>query len=335
MRALRLLLPTLLAACGGDARPSIFTADVVVALDAAVTPDTAAAPDAVNAPDASVDASAPTDSPLVRDAPWTCGSYVQTEAMASLASPELAEVSGVVESRRAPGVFFVHNDSGDSARFFAVDLGGALRAEYRVTNARAVDWEDIALGPCAAGTCVYLGDIGDNDRVRTEYTVYRVAEPVVPATAPSGPIDVTAEAITWRYPDGAHNAETLIADPTSGELYVVTKVDSGAVTVYRVSKGTAVRVGEMQLPANAGQLTGGDARPDGRALLLRTYARVLLYQRPEGAPFAALFAAQPETVASRIEPQGESVAWRLDGRGYVTISEGRNVRINVFACDGM
>jgi hypothetical protein len=315
------LLGALALGCGGDARP-------------AVLPNTDASADATA--EASVDApSAPQDVPAPTDAPAAvCAEFALTDEGGSLRAPQLNEVSGIVESARRPGTFFVHNDSGDTARFFAVDLSGALRAEYRLADARAVDWEDIARGPCAAGTCLYLADIGDNNRTRTEYTVYRVPEPDVPDAAPASvtPVELRAEAITFRYPDGAHNAETLVADPADGALYVITKVDAGPVAVYRVGAGTATRVAEMTLPAGAGQLTGGDAHPGGRALLLRTYARVLLYERPAEAPFASLFAATPRAVAVRLEPQGEAVAWRLDGRGYVTVSEGVGVRINAFRC---
>jgi hypothetical protein len=129
--------------------------------------------------------------------------------------------------------------------------------------------------------------------------------------------------------------QITVGDPATGDLYVITKVDAGRVTVYRAPRennGVAERVTDMDLPAGAGQLTGGDVRGDGREMLLRTYARVLRYERPEGAPFTALFAATPVTAAVRLEPQGESVGYTADDHGYVTLSEGARVRINVFRC---
>jgi hypothetical protein len=301
-------------------------------LDAAVT-DTPVLPDAPAVPDVP----AVTDTPVLPDAGASCAEYALTDEGGSLMNPAINETSGVVTSRRHPGVLYVHNDSGDSPRFFAVNLAGQSLAEYRLDGARAVDWEDVAQIPCGATRCIVFGDIGDNDRVRPEVTLYRVEEPEVPMSPPATvmPATVPFTALTFRYPDGAHNAETLVGDPATGEIYVITKVDAGRVTVYRAPRennGVAERVTDMDLPAGAGQLTGGDVRGDGREMLLRTYARVLRYERPEGAPFTALFAATPTTAAVRLEPQGESVGYTAGDDGYLTISEGARVRINVFRC---
>jgi hypothetical protein len=255
-----------------------------------------------------------------------------------ITSSALSEVSGVVESRRTPGVVFAHNDSGDSARFFALGAGGHKVGEYHLRGATAVDWEDLAIGPCDAGSCVFLGDIGDNDRVRGELVIYRVAEPL-PA---DGDVDVPWAALPFRYPDGRHDAETLIAHPVTGDLYLVTKEATGPIGVFVLraphtpgAVRTAERVASLNLPADGGQLvTGGDLHPCADRLLLRTYIKLYEYQRPAGAPLEALFTAPPRVVAFLPERQGEAVGWRVDGRGYVTISEGSNAPIRSFVCAG-
>jgi len=74
------------------------------------------------------------------------------------------EASGIAASRKNPGVLWVHNDSGDSARLYAVNLEGKLVAVCRIKGARARDWEDIAVGPGPGPRqdYLYIGDIGDN-----------------------------------------------------------------------------------------------------------------------------------------------------------------------------
>jgi len=285
-------------------------------------------PDALRAP-----------APDVPAACGACAEFVGVPDPVTVHPDALDEVSGVVESRRAPGVLFMHNDSGDGARFFAIGADGYKVGEYHLRGATAVDWEDIAIGPCPAGRCVYLGDIGDNNTVRAEPVIYRVAEP---ATTGDADVDVPWDALPFRYPDGIHNAETLLAHPTTGDLYVVTKVETGPSGVYVLraphppgATRTAERVATLNLPAAGGQLvTGGDLHPCGDRLLLRTYVRLYEYERPVGAPFEALFAARPRVVAYLPERQGEAVGWRADGRGYVTVSEGGHARILAFTCAG-
>ena len=93
-----------------------------------------------------------------------CLACEPVEETGKLQSAIEIEISGVVASLAHDGVYYVHNDSGDSARFFAVDVTGKALATFTVSGATAVDWEDLARGPCptTAGTCVFLGDIGDN-----------------------------------------------------------------------------------------------------------------------------------------------------------------------------
>jgi len=259
-----------------------------------------------------------------------CATQPSPETTGTLSSSDLAELSGIAESRAQPGVYFVHNDSGDTARFFSMDGNATLRGTYVLRGASAVDWEDIAVGPCPTGQCVFLGDIGDNDRVRSGYAVYRVSQPVV-GPGPAARHEVTWERFSFVYPDGAHNAESLAVRPDTGDVYVITKVSTGSSEVYRfpqpmVTDGVAtlVRVGALALPGGGDALvTAADIHPCARRLLVRTYTRLWEFSVGEGAPWEDIFRATAQRVAVFNETQGEAVGWHSDGRGYVTISEGR------------
>ena len=248
-----------------------------------------------------------------------------------LGDADLIELSGLVASRAHPGVLYAHNDSGDTARFFAMDTAARPLGRFVLEGATARDWEDIALGPCPAGTCVYLGDIGDNRRLRTDYGVYRVKEPAVDVSKPLGTLTVAWERFAYQYPDGEkNNAETLLVHPVSGELYVITKQAAGVPSrVFKfpmpldpTKTATLLKVTDLKLPERSDQaLTAGDLSPDGTALLLRMYNRMVELKLPPGADFEKIFTAEAVTVPVAPEVQGEAVAWRADGRGYYTSSE--------------
>lgn len=255
---------------------------------------------------------------------------------AAKAGPELGdtaliELSGLVASRASPGVLYAHNDSGDTARFFAMDTDAKPLGRFELEGATAIDWEDVAIGPCPDGTCLFLGDIGDNRRVRTEYAVYRVKEPDVAVGRPVGTVKVAYERFAFQYPGGEkHNAETLFAHPESGEVYVVNKQSAGELSVVfkfpmpmdSATVATLIRVAELKVPEPKDQaLTGGSLSPDGTALLLRMYNRLVELKLPPGAPFEDIFSAPAINVPVSAEQQGEAVAWRYDGRGYFTCSE--------------
>ena len=82
----------------------------------------------------------------------------------TIASPSVVEASGIAASWRVNGVWWVHNDSGDSARVFAIGSDGRDLGEFALSGATAVDWEDIVAGPgpAFAVSYLYLADIGDN-----------------------------------------------------------------------------------------------------------------------------------------------------------------------------
>lgn len=279
-----------------------------------------------------------TAEPEGRTAHVVCDEAVGT-VVGHLDDPMLREVSGLVASR-SQDVLWVHNDSGDGARVYALDRTGALRSAFDVEGAEAFDWEDLALAPGRAGgpDDLYVGDIGDNRETRATVAVYRFPEPAVapaPAPAPSqaaGP----AERLELRYPDGPHDAETLLADPVTGDLFVVTKDVAGRSGVYRVpapagrAPGLAV---EMEHVATldlgiGGLATGGDIAPSGDAIAVRTYFSVLVWGRRPGESVADALARRPCAGPRTPELQGEAIGFGADGESYVTTSEGEGSRVH-------
>ena len=126
-------------------------------------------------------------------------------ATGALANPLLTEASGVAQSTRAENVFWSQNDSGNDPLLFAYDSTGASLGVVRVNGAQNRDWEAIAIGPCATGSCLYIGDVGDNSARRDEVTVYRIPEPM-----PTDTISAPAVALHLRYVDGPHDVESMI-----------------------------------------------------------------------------------------------------------------------------
>ena len=132
----------------------------------------------------------------------------------TLQSQRVKESSGVAVSRAHPGVLWTHNDSADGAYVYATDLTGADRGFVRIEGARAVDWEDIALGPCPArrGACLYIADTGDNDRTRRSVVIYAVPEPDPPGKG-TGPVrSAPAAALRIKYSGGPDDVEAIYGD---------------------------------------------------------------------------------------------------------------------------
>lgn len=262
------------------------------------------------------------------------GGYGTPVVLGRIDDRAIDESSGLVASRRNPGLLWTHNDSGDDPDVYCVDLQARTCGVWRVTGAEAFDWEDIAVGPGPrpGEPYLYAGDIGDNIDQRSQIVVYRVAEPVA---GPGGPSPVPtraapaatapAEALRLRYPDGPRNAEALLVHPVTGDLYVVSKEEAGA-NVYKASAPvdpsrvtTLTRVATLHLGPSE-LVTGGDISPDGRRVALCTYSRGYEFEVP-AAGFDGVWAQPPTPVPLGFRAQGESIAYRLDGRALLATSE--------------
>jgi hypothetical protein len=256
-----------------------------------------------------------------------------------LQDPALVEVSGLAVSAKNADTLWAHNDSGDTARLFAITPAGATRVVYTLTGATAIDWEDMAIGPgpVAATPYLYAGDIGDNAQARANVVVYRVPEPTVTGSGTQALAGV--DKLTLTYPDGARDAEAMFVDPRSGELYVIQKsLAGGAVGIYRAPANLAAgsttvltRVGTLTLPSGlANAVTAADITPDGDTIAVRTYGGVRLYSRLTLTVPGAL-ASGPCAGPIPAEGQGESVAFQPDGRAYSTTSEGAAAQLHRFS----
>jgi hypothetical protein len=261
--------------------------------------------------------------------------YAASSTLFRITDHRVDEASGIARGIASPGVFYVQNDSGDSARFFALDArSGAVRAVYSVPGAKNVDWEDLAVTPDAGGTpSVWLADIGDNDGVRDEVQLYRVNEPHVDL-ARTDVAAQTARPDVWRlrYPSGPVNAESLAVDP-HGRGYLITKSDTGRSVVYAVPPRpdpdrvqTMRRIGAITLESHGGLIpsrlqvlaTGAALSADGSLLAVRTYTDAYVWRVRHGDVAAAIRAA-PTRVSIPLQPQGEGIAF--DGSALVLDSE--------------
>ena len=229
---------------------------------------------------------------------------------------ELPEASGIVASRTTKGRVWLHNDSGAPV-LFAFDQDGKSAGRLTVSGARVEDWEALAIGPCGSGSCLFVGDIGDNEATRKQITIYRVPEP---ANA-SG--SAKAEVFTAAYPDGAHDAEALMVAP-DGTIVIVTKGDTGPVAAYRFPKSlqanTTMRLEKIggALAAKAGndKITDGAFSSDGQWVALRTKTAVTFYPAADFLKGDFSKGRRVDLTGLR-EPQGEAIAFGSGDRVYV------------------
>ncbi|MEI7625213.1 MAG: hypothetical protein WCK06_03610 [Actinomycetota bacterium] len=276
--------------------------------------------------------------PSTLDTPAICGP-VSLKRLGEINYQEATELSGLAVSSSQPGLLWTHNDSGDRARVIAVRTDGSFVGSFDIPGAESLDAEDIAIGPGPdGGSLLYLADIGDNDSERSTVVIWRVAEPTIASAADQ--VTPPPTRIELRYPDGPHNAETLLVDPRSGDLAVVTKSLDGRSSVYVVRSSdlaegaiaTMERVARIDL--GFGELaTGGDVSGSGSVIVVRTYGSVFAWKRKARESIAAAMRRPPCRGVVKLggEGQGEAIALTGDGLGFYTVAEGSNPPIRLYS----
>lgn len=251
-------------------------------------------------------------------------------------APSILEASGIATSKRNSSVYWVHNDSGDTARAFAVGSHGNLLLTVAFDTEKPTDIEDIAIEDGPDASFLYLGDIGDNAAERPDVVIHRFREPQIASGQPPT-LSVTSEKMHVRYADGAHDAETLLFDPVAKELLIVTKVLFGKGALYRVGPfkaGTSVTATKVAGVPFA-QITAGAISRNGKYVAIRNYtSKGFLWVRRPGEDLGITFAREPcEIPIPAAGLQGEDFAFLADDSGYVTTSEGKNAPLDVARFD--
>ena len=282
----------------------------------------------------------------------------------SIQHAPINEQSGLVKSHRFKDTWWVHNDSGDIARIFAVKLDGSViyppflrdirigkvdpkipKALYQgipVDLAANHDWEDITTD----GTNLYIADTGNNGNARRDLGIY-----VVPEPNPMAAERATAlRRISIRYPD-----QTAYPDPQNwqfdceavfhyrGRLWFLTKHRmAGKISIPQTgtklySMPTRVLQGDVNvlekkdsLPDMGGWVTGASVSPDGRTLAVLThFPKASVWFIELDGKSDKLLQGKKRQVVIRDSGQCEAVAFDDNDTVIVSNEEGRLMSVDM------
>jgi hypothetical protein len=263
--------------------------------------------------------------------------YAAPQEAGALREVLLVESSGLTPSLRDPQVLWLHNDSGDQARLYAVGTDGRALARLNLPGVQAEDMEDIDAAPCPhqPGPCLWVADTGDNDRERQEVKLYAVPEPVLDLE--STPLELSAGDVatfSLRYPGGPVDVEALMVSPQGDQAWLFEKVDGAQARLFLYqgpfSDAETREVQEVATfdapgaPIRRGKsITGADMHPSGSRFLVRVYTGTYEYRLEEGQSPAQIASVVPIIAGAGplSEPQGEAVCYGAGGDDFWTVSE--------------
>ncbi|MBM4149184.1 MAG: hypothetical protein FJ224_09070 [Lentisphaerae bacterium] len=271
-------------------------------------------------------------------------SFSTPRRMGRLSCRSVNESSGLAPSRLTPGMFWTHNDSGGQPVLYAFLADGSEAGAMEIDGAKNRDWEDLASFVLKGKPFLLVADVGDNNAKREHCTLYVVPEPRSFGTnsilkcAP-------AMVITFRYPDGPRDCESVAVDATAGRVLMISKRDKPPV-LYELDLAQApsphpvvarrlCQVSGIPEPGEYDFRTYGnwadfiwqptalDISPDGMTALLLTYREACVYERRRAdESWAETFSREPQFVRLPQLRGMEAACFGADGRSVFVTREG-------------
>ena len=225
------------------------------------------------------------------------------------------EISRIVRSHNYLNGLWAIQDSGNSNLLYLynkdnANVMGIIRLEGMINS----DWEDLASGySTSMGNYLLIPDFGNNKLAKKDYIIYRFSEPNEPLNGTSiTTISTGFEELHFKYPNEDQNAEALITDPQSQDIYIITKA-AGKANVYiypypQSTEKTDTLIYLGSLPIN--KVTAADYNETSQELLIKEYDRIFYYSNKNKLPLCELLFTEPTLAPYRpVEPQGEAICW--------------------------
>lgn len=248
--------------------------------------------------------------------------YTLGKAVGTINSSTLDEISGVATSSIYTDCLWVHNDSADEPNIYLINLQGELITTLSMPSITNRDWESIAI----ADGYIYIGETGDNWATYDDKKIYRIAEPTTINTLKRDQHMTIGNVETMRlnFSNGQRDCETMMYDPWSDELILVSKredkVMSYATPFIATSNDQIIEVDPIAT-LTFSSATAGDISLSGKEILIKNYMSIFLYNRQRGESIVDALSKAPTKLAYSPEPQGEAIAWSTHEDAFYTISE--------------
>ena len=250
----------------------------------------------------------------------------------------LGEVSGIAVSRLNEGVFWVINDSGNSASVYALNSEGKLLCTLDVQGVSNNDWEDIASFEYKGKPYILVADVGDNFARRSKCFLHFIEEPDMAKISGNSSLPVKPSwSITYTYEDGPRDCESVAVDTAAGKVVLLSKRDRPPV-LYELplsedKDAVAKKITEIKpllqaageitdFGINTGQPTAMDISADGLSAVVLTYGDAFYYKKEPSKEWADVFTGSPMQIVVPRMRQAESICFSIDGSGiYVTTEQ--------------
>ncbi len=242
-----------------------------------------------------------------------------------LSSEDLKEQSGIAESVLNNDLLYVQEDSGNANKIFGFNHNGQLKTSIDLPQSFNRDWEDIAVapGPEKGISYIYLADIGNNFGLFKTFTIYRFKEKNYKNNYPEKDTINTIEKITFQYPEKPKDAEAIMVNPVTKDIYVVTK-EKDKANVYVAAypqKLKTLNTLTLFCTLPFSQITSAAISATGTEIIMRSTKNIWYWKIAPKSTVLQTLKKQPVSINFEDEPQGEGICFSKQINGFITSTE--------------
>ncbi len=193
------------------------------------------------------------------------------------------ELSGIIKSKKYKNIYWTHNDSGDNACIYALNIDKKLNKEnikkIKIKDADHIDFEDIAY----YGDSILIGDFGNNDNKRKDLCIYMINEP---NPYKDKKVKVIKK-INFKFPDQkefppkirSFDVEAMFTKEKN--IYILTKHRDDTFTNLYKLKTIDEKINLLEKISTfdaKGMVTAADISTDGKRVALLTYDGIWVFE---------------------------------------------------------
>jgi len=237
---------------------------------------------------------------------------------------KLDESSGIAMT--TSGKIWSHNDSGNKKKLYCFDTNGTMLRDISITNAKNVDWEDLAMD---SQKNLYICDVGNNNNKRNNQTIYRIPDP-----ESFDQDTLSAEIIRFSFEDQSeyppsqserqYDIEAVIWHNDSLFLFSKDRTTpfSGYTKMYKIPAlpGTHVAkyAGSRYLgnSISSARVTSADIHPESGKLVLLVNNRLIVFSDYPGNRFFE--GKVTEYPFAKLPGQVEAILFQSETKLYMT-----------------
>ncbi|WP_456442117.1 hypothetical protein [Psychroserpens sp.] len=182
--------------------------------------------------------------------------------------PSSLKETSAIEKINGSDILWVIQDAGNSNHLYGLSLEGDIVKVITIINGENIDWEDLTSD--SEGN-IYIGDFGNNEKNRTNFTIYKVPNPENVKSS------TNASLINFKLPEGTDSIDFESFFLYKGNFYVFSK-NSKKCELFKVPNKAgnhiASYISKVKLKGKHTKVTSADINNDGNIVVLLNHNKL-------------------------------------------------------------